>query len=148
MPMPQKYPLRPLREQEEQELRRIDKASSERVDVVRRARALLAVAAKQTFSQAASSAGFKEARSVSQLVECFNRAATGGPLHCRRSRAQSHLHEPAPGSHPSRSPAAAGSQRGSDGDLVAFDAAAGASQGGAAPHRQRNHSAGLACSWL
>jgi transposase len=30
------------------------------------------VAAKQTFSQAASSAGFKEARSVSQLVERFN----------------------------------------------------------------------------
>ena len=72
MPMPQKEPLRPLREQEEQELHRIDKASSERVDVVRRARALLAVAAKQTFSQAASSAGFKEARSVSQLVERFN----------------------------------------------------------------------------
>jgi transposase len=70
--MPQKSPLRPLREQEEQELRRIDKASSERVDVGRRARALLAVAAKQTFSQAASSAGFKEARSVSQLVERFN----------------------------------------------------------------------------
>jgi len=72
MPMPQKHPLRPLTEQEEQELRRIEKASSERVDVVRRARALLAVAAKQTFPQAASSAGFAEARSVSQLVERFN----------------------------------------------------------------------------
>jgi transposase len=71
--MPQKHPLRPLTEQEEQELRRIEKASSERVDVVRRARALVAVAAQQSFAQAASSAGFKEARSVSELVERFNK---------------------------------------------------------------------------
>jgi transposase len=73
MPMPQKHPLRPLTDQEERELRRIEKASSERVDVVRRARALLAVAAKQTFPQAAAAAGFAEAHSVSQLVERFNR---------------------------------------------------------------------------
>lgn len=72
MVMPQKSPLRPLTEQEERELRRIEKASSERVDVVRRAKALLAVSAKQTFSQAAALAGFAEARSVSQLVEHFN----------------------------------------------------------------------------
>jgi phosphotransferase system HPr-like phosphotransfer protein len=63
MPQRQKYPLRALSQQEERELRRIEKASSERVDVVRRAKALLAVAASQTFSQAA------EARSVSHLVE-------------------------------------------------------------------------------
>jgi transposase len=73
MPMPQKHPLRPLTEQEERELRRIEKASSERVDVVRRAKALLAVAARQTFPQAAAEAGFAEARSVSRLVERFNR---------------------------------------------------------------------------
>src|SRR5205823_6781210 len=73
LPMPQKHPLRPLREQEERELCRIEKASSERVDVVRRARAIRAVAAKQTFPQAAAAAGFKEARSVSRLVERFNR---------------------------------------------------------------------------
>lgn len=73
MPMPQKHPLRPLTEQEERELGRIVKASSERVAVVRRARAIRAVAAKQTFPQAASAAGFKEARSVSRLVERFNR---------------------------------------------------------------------------
>src|SRR2546423_13775992 len=72
MGQPQKHPLRPLNGQEERELRRIVKASSERIDVARRARALLAVAAKQTFPQAASSAGFAEARSVSQLVERFN----------------------------------------------------------------------------
>lgn len=70
--MPQKHPLRPLTEQEERELRRIEKASSERVDVVRRVRALLSVADQQTFSQAAASAGFAEARSVGHLVERFN----------------------------------------------------------------------------
>src|SRR5947209_12783881 len=73
MPMPQKHPLRSLTQQEEQELRRIEKASSERVDVVRRARAILAVAERQTFPQAAATAGFAQARSVSQLVERFNR---------------------------------------------------------------------------
>src|SRR6266699_3033197 len=72
MAHPQKHPLRPLNGQEERELRRIVKASSERIDVARRARALLAVAAKQSFPQAASTAGFAEARSVSELVERFN----------------------------------------------------------------------------
>lgn len=70
--MPQQHPLRPLSEQEERELHRMGKASSERVDVVRRAKAILAVAEKQTLSQAATTAGFAEARSVSQLVERFN----------------------------------------------------------------------------
>lgn len=73
MSLPQKHPLRALTEQEERELRRIEKASSERVDVVRRAKALLAVTASQSFPQAAATAGFKEARSVSHLVERFNR---------------------------------------------------------------------------
>lgn len=58
MSMPQKHPLHPLTEHEERELRRFEKASSERVDVVRRARAILAVAEKQTFLQAATTAGF------------------------------------------------------------------------------------------
>src|SRR5947207_10556879 len=72
MAQPQKDPLRPLSRQEERELRRIVKASSERIDVVRRARALLAVAAKESFAQAAGGAGFKEARSVGKLVKRFN----------------------------------------------------------------------------
>ena len=72
MAQPQKHPLRPLSVQEECELRRIVKASSERIDVARRARALLAVASQQSFAQAASAAGLKEARSVSELVERFN----------------------------------------------------------------------------
>lgn len=72
MAQPQKHPLRPLSEQEGRELRRIVKASSERIDVVRRAKALLSVAAKQSFAQAAGVAGFKEVRSVGKLVKRFN----------------------------------------------------------------------------
>jgi transposase len=72
MAQPQKHPLRLLSKQEEQELHRIIKASSERVDVARRARALLAVAASKSFAQAAGVAGFKEVRSVGKLVKRFN----------------------------------------------------------------------------
>jgi transposase len=72
MAQPQKHPLRPLSEQEKRELQRIVKASSERIDVARRARALLSVAASQSFAQAAGVAGFKEARSVGKLVKRFN----------------------------------------------------------------------------
>ncbi len=72
MAQSQKHPLRPLSRQEERELCRIVKASSERIDVARRARALLAVAAGQSFPQAAGVAGFKEARSVGKLVKRFN----------------------------------------------------------------------------
>jgi transposase len=77
MAHPQKQCLRPLSEQEDRELRRIVKAESERVDVVRRARALLALIGKQTLTQAASVAGFAEARSVSELVERFNATGLG-----------------------------------------------------------------------
>jgi hypothetical protein len=72
MAQPQKHPLRPLTKQEYQEMQRIVKATSERVDVVRRAKALLAVAEPQTLTQAARAAGFKRRASVSHLVERFN----------------------------------------------------------------------------
>jgi hypothetical protein len=72
MAQPQKHPLRPLTKQEYQEMQRIVKATSEQVDVVRRARALLAVAEPQTLTQAARVAGFKRVASVSHLVDRFN----------------------------------------------------------------------------
>lgn len=72
MPYPQKNPLRPLTEQEEQVLSRIAKADSERVDMVRRAKAVLAINAGEPFTVAAALSGFKSADSVSQLVERFN----------------------------------------------------------------------------
>lgn len=68
----QKAPLRPLSPQEYQELQRIVKASSERLDHVRRAQALLAVAQRHSFTEAALKAGFKCLDSVAQLVARFN----------------------------------------------------------------------------
>jgi transposase len=70
--MRQKEPLRALSQQEERELRRVVKASSERVDVVKRAKALLAVRTGQAYTQAARGAGLKSGDSVSQLVGRFN----------------------------------------------------------------------------
>src|SRR5437016_2641395 len=67
----QKQGLRPLSEAERDELQRIDKASSERVDTVKRAKALLAVAGGKTYTQAGVSAGLSH-EGVSQLVERFN----------------------------------------------------------------------------
>jgi transposase len=72
MPSPQKYPLRSFTEQEEQALSQIVKASSERVDVVRRVKALLAVGSGNSLTRAARQSGFKSADSVSQLVKRFN----------------------------------------------------------------------------
>src|SRR5258707_11696143 len=67
----QKQGLRPLSEAERDELQRIAKASSERVDTVKRAKALLAVTGGKTFIQAGVSAGLSH-EGVSQLVERFN----------------------------------------------------------------------------
>ena len=72
MAQPQKHPLRALSEQEERELQRIVKASSERQDVIRRAKALLAVAAEHPFTQAAHEADLKSGDGVGKLVKRFN----------------------------------------------------------------------------
>jgi transposase len=72
MPKAQKTPLRPLTESEQQELTRLAKATSARVDEVRRAQALLAVAAGAPFTQAARATGFKSNDGVAQLVARFN----------------------------------------------------------------------------
>lgn len=68
----QKHPLRALMPQEEQEFHRIAKATSERLDVVKRARALLAVQTGQSFTDAARETGYRSGDSISQLVERFN----------------------------------------------------------------------------
>jgi transposase len=69
----QKEPLRALTAAEQTTLQRIAKASSQRLDRVRRARALLAVAHGQPFCQAAPQAGFGSATTVADLVGRFNR---------------------------------------------------------------------------
>ena len=66
------HPLRTLSQEEEQALQRLVKATSERVDVVKRAKAILAVRAGKTYTKAAQEAGYKSGDSVSQLVERFN----------------------------------------------------------------------------
>src|SRR5258708_20039709 len=66
-----KMVLRPLGEAEQHALQRVAKASSERVDTVKRAKALLAVAAGKSFTQAGRLSGLSR-EGVSQLVERFN----------------------------------------------------------------------------
>jgi transposase len=61
-----------LSEQEERELHRLAKASSERLDVVRRAKALLAVANGKSWTEAAHQAGLKSGDGVGKLVKRFN----------------------------------------------------------------------------
>jgi transposase len=73
MPTPQREPLRPLSPAEQTALDRIVKSSSERVDQVRRATALLAVARGEPFIHAAQQAGLRSGTTVADLVARFNR---------------------------------------------------------------------------
>ena len=73
----QRERLRPLTIAEQRELTTVTQASSERVDRVRRATALLAVAGGQSFSAAARAAGFRSAGAVTYLVRRFNREGLG-----------------------------------------------------------------------
>jgi len=66
------HPLRSMTADEARALQHTAKSTSERVDVVQRAHALLAVRAGQAYTQAAREAGYKSGDSVSQLVERFN----------------------------------------------------------------------------
>ena len=73
MATPKKEPVRAVTAEEWAALVRIARASSERVDRVRRAAALLAVAQGQPFARAARQAGFKSGTAVAELVGRFNR---------------------------------------------------------------------------
>ncbi len=77
MATPQKEPLRPLTLAKRAALARVAGASSARLDRVRRARALLAVAQGQPFVQAARQAGFASRTAVAGLVARFNRHGLG-----------------------------------------------------------------------
>jgi transposase len=69
---PQKEALRTLTDEERAALERLVKRTSERVDRVRRARALLGVAAGASFAAAARGAGLRSATTVANLVGRFN----------------------------------------------------------------------------
>jgi len=64
--------LRALHEEERVALERVARSSSERVDRVRRARALLAVAEGASFVAAAARAGYGSSTSVTKVVHRFN----------------------------------------------------------------------------
>jgi len=69
----QKHPLRDLTTEERQELERVSRAPSESVARVARAKALLAVAERQSYTAAAQASGRRSGDAVGQLVERFNR---------------------------------------------------------------------------
>lgn len=73
MPTPQRESLRRLSRAERAALQRIAQRSSERVDQVRRATALLAVARSGVFIHAAREAGLHSGTTVADLVARFNR---------------------------------------------------------------------------
>ena len=68
MPTPQREPLRRLSRAEQAALQRIAHSSSERVDRVRRATALLAVARISVFIHAAHEAGLRSGTTVADLI--------------------------------------------------------------------------------
>jgi transposase len=68
-----KEPLRALREEEEEWLRRIARSTGEPANHVIRAKQLLAVAAGQSYTQAALQTGRRSGDAVAQLVSRFNR---------------------------------------------------------------------------
>ena len=67
----QKDPLRPLSVEERTELVRLSRAQAEPAGVVARAKALVAVAAGQSFTAAARTAGRPSGAAVAQLVRRF-----------------------------------------------------------------------------
>lgn len=88
------HPLRAMTQEEEQTLQRVVKASSERVDVVKRAKALLTVQAGKPYTQAAQEAGYKSGDSVSQVVERFNQQGLAALLIAPgRGRAETYTSE-------------------------------------------------------
>src|SRR4051812_27170759 len=73
MPTPQREPLRRLSRAERATLQRMAHSRSERLDRVRRATALLAVARTGVVMQAAREAGLRSGTTVADLVARFNR---------------------------------------------------------------------------
>lgn len=72
MATPQKAPMRALTAEEQVALERLVKRSSERLDRVRRATAILAVAHGASFAAAAREAGLRSGTAVANLIDRFN----------------------------------------------------------------------------
>jgi transposase len=72
MGQPQKNPLRPVTEEEQEILNQVSRGQSEPASHVARAKALLAVAKGRSFTAAAKAAGRRSGDAVAQLVARFN----------------------------------------------------------------------------
>jgi transposase len=94
MATPQQDPVRPVTVTERATLERLAAASSARVDRVRRATALLAVARGQPFAGAARQAGFRSGTAVANLVGRFNRHGLGA-LELAAGRGRRPTYDPA-----------------------------------------------------
>src|SRR5712691_7356179 len=68
----QKDPLSELTQQEERALQKLAKSTSERLDVVKRARALLSVRAGKSYIETAEIVGYQSNDTISRLVSRFN----------------------------------------------------------------------------
>jgi len=111
MSAPQKNPLRVLTVGEQQQLERIAKASSERLDVVRRAQALLALTQGHTFTEAGKQAGISR-QAVAQLVERFHQRGMAAALSIAPGRGRKPTYEkPGAGFHSAYRPASPRSAR-------------------------------------
>jgi transposase len=93
MATPQKVSLRTLMPEERATLERLVKATSERVDRVRRATALLAVAHGASFAGAARQVGLRSGTTVGNLVGRFNRHGLAA-LRIRAGRGRKPTYDP------------------------------------------------------
>jgi hypothetical protein len=144
MPTPQRKPLRRLSRAERAALQRIVHSRSERVDRVRRATALLAVARTGVFIQAAREAGLHSGTTVADLVARFNRVGLAAvSIAPGRGRKATYLLS-------ARAQIVATAQREPDrrnGDLVAQYVAARAAPSGVEAGGHQHHSTGAAGGW-
>jgi len=81
MPRPRKDPLRPLTDEERRILEQIARAQSEPASHVARAKILLAIAAGQTYREAAGAAGRRSDEAAAKLVGRFNQAGLRALVH-------------------------------------------------------------------
>ena len=94
MPTPQREPLRPLTDAERTALERIAGSSSERIDHVRRAIALLVVDERRVYAHAAQESGLRSITTVADLVARFNRHGLGA-IRIARGRGRKPTYEAA-----------------------------------------------------
>jgi transposase len=84
MARPQKVPLRRVTADERASLEHLARTGSERADRVRRAAALLAVAAGVTFREAAHGTGYRRGATIARVVARFNQQGLPSLTVCHR----------------------------------------------------------------